>query len=263
MKYSLKAFVLILLPLISFAQGKKVVPPVVTLEKETGLVKVNGKPQFFIERRNAVAWEADYAVEGLQREQIAYFKLQKGYHYSTNIHNHDQVQYYTLTFTHSGAHADIRDFMNSTTIIQSLANMLVKEKLVQNGRVNEAQEKRFIEANRGFSTTTYGDSTQKELADNTKSEYDTLTGAITMKEGFIYYNQQSIGTYQKTDIDTDLVLVQVYAPNRQKVAEVTHAMGDNDWTIITVVDQDRKTLKYDADKPLETLFMYLLKKKYL
>ncbi|MBS1687174.1 MAG: hypothetical protein JSS96_00505, partial [Bacteroidetes bacterium] len=173
------------------------------------------------------------------------------------------VQYYTLTFTRSGAHADIRDFMSSTTIIQSLANMLVKEKLVQNGKVNDAEVKRYIDANLGFSTTTYGDSTQKELADNTKSEYDTLTGTISMREGFIYYNQQSIGTYQKTDIDTDLVLVQVYAPNRQKVAEVTHAAGDADWAIVTVVDQERKTLKYDADKPLEKLFMYLLKKKYL
>ncbi|MGN6567438.1 MAG: hypothetical protein ACTHJ0_05785 [Flavipsychrobacter sp.] len=262
MKYFIKAYAVVaLLPVFSFAQTQKAAS-LVDLNKETGLVKVKGKPQFYIERKNAIAWEADYRVDDLQHKEIAYFKLEKGYHYSTNIHNHDQVQYYTLTFTQTSAHCDVRDFLNSPTIIKSLATLLVKEKLVQDGNVNDAEVNRYIEANRGFSTVTYGDSTQKQLAD-TSLERQNLTGAISMKEGFIYYNQQSIGSYQKTDIDTDLVLIQVFALNRQKVAEVTHATGDEDWTIITVVDQDRKTLKYDADKPLETLFMFLLRKKYL
>jgi|GEM_PF-1682825 len=264
MKCFLKVFsAVILLPAFSFAQAPKQTASLVDLNKETGLVKAKGKPQFYIERKNAVAWEADYQVDDLQHNEIAYFKLEKGFHYNPGVHNHDQVQYYTLTFTQTGAHCDVRDFLSSTTLIKSLATLLVKEKLVQNGRVNAAEVNRYIKANRGFSTTTYGDTTAKELADNTKSEYDTLSGTISMKEGFIYYNQQNIGTYQKTDIDTDLLLIQVYAPNRQKVAEVTHAASDPEWTIITVVDQDRKTLKYDTDKPLEKLFMYLLKKKYL
>jgi len=257
-------FILLLFPFCVFAQPKPVAKRGVDVDKK-GLVTVNGKKAFYMISKSVVPWESDYAVENLGHEQIAYFKLAKGYRYANNIKSHQEVQYYVLSFN-SGAHCEIRDYLkNSKSIIKSLAMILVNSGLICDGKINDAGIEKFVTARNGFMTADKGDTTKPAFGNSAvpHKDGDPLNGVISMKDVVIYYDQQIIGTYNKTDIDTDFVLIQVYSVNKNKVAEVTRENTEQYWRIITVVDQKKETLLYNKKEPLPELFRYLLKKSYL
>lgn len=264
MGYMKKGLVTIIVLCIStsvvFAQNKAGV----TINKD-GLVTASGKKVFYLVSKSDVPWESDYALEDMQHRQLAYFKFAKGYHYTSNSNTHLEVQYYKLTFTKDGAHCEVRDYMKyGNTISKALATVIVNAKLVKNGSIDAAAEKKFVLANNGFMTPAKEDtSTGISNSAVPHNDTDSLNGTILLKDGFIYYEQQIIGTYKKTDIDTDLVSVQVFSVSRNKVAEVTHVSGEAEWRVVTVVDQERVQVPYDKSNPLKELFRYLLKKRYL
>ncbi len=255
--------ILLLFPFCVSAQTKPVAKRGVDVDKK-GMVTVNGKKAFYMISKSSVPWESDYAVENLQHQQVAYFKLAKGYRYANNIKSHQEVEYYKVTFN-NGAHCDVRDYMkNSNSIIKSLAMVVVKANLIKDDKINEEAVKKFVSNNSGFTTPDKADTTSA-LSDSAipHSDTDSLNGNISTKDGFIYYEQQIIGTFKQSDIDTDLVSVLVYSVNKNRVAEVIHESGDKEWKIVTIVDQKRQTLPYNDVTAMSDLFRYLLKKKYL
>jgi hypothetical protein len=231
-----------------------------------GLVTVNGKSAFYMISKSVVPWESDYGLENLKHEQLAYFKLAKGYKYTSNSSSHQEIMYYVLSFNY-GPHCEVRDYLGyGTTIISALAAEIVEAGIIKNGALSEEAIKKFIEKHNGFMTADKEapDTTAKYLSSAIeRADGDSLNGKITLKEGFIYYGQTIIGTFKTVAIDTDFTLVQVYSVNKNKVAEATYVKGANEWKLVTIVDEKRSTLPYDDKYPMEELFRHLLRKRYL
>ena len=85
---------------------------------------------------------------------------------------------------------------------------------------------------------------------------------ISIKGNDIYYNNDIIGNYKSVFIDSELTSIVIYN-KKARVAEATHAKGDDNWTIITPVDQERMYCPWNKDRTLELLFTFLVEKKYL
>jgi len=270
--FSMKPLLLIylILPLSLLAQHPVAKAPAtkntVNVTKD-GLVTVGGKVAFYMITKSVVPWESDYVVENLQHQQLAYLKLSKGYRYTSNSNSHQEVQYYAMAFSKDGAHCEIRDYMKKApTIKKALAIVLVNAKVIQNGKVDAVEEKKFVEANYGFMTPAKEDTSSADAMNNSAvphADGDSLNGEMVLRDGFIYYEQQIIGTYTEKAIDADFKLVQVFSVNRNKVAEVTHESGATVWRAVTVVDQQRVQVPYNQQEPLKELFRYLLRKRYL
>ena len=226
-----------------------------------GLVKVNNKGVFYIKAKNFSApGQTDYALENLKHKELAYFKLMITYHYDSTTRSHFEIQYYILIFDNTGGSCDVRNYHNSNTIVKSLARLVLGAHLVDGDHIDEQAEKDFILSYNGFLSPEAVDS-----SDKTKllSSGDSATGSITIKENVVYYNTTVAGTFTKTAIDSDMQLVMVYATNKAKVAEVTYIKGQPYWSVVTVMDEERNTTPYDKEKPIESLFRYLIGKKYL
>ncbi|MBA3829690.1 MAG: hypothetical protein H0X33_12185 [Taibaiella sp.] len=259
----MKKVILILVVIGAALAGKAQDATVKTLEvdKRSGLVSVNGTPSFYMIAKAVVAWEADYSLQGMDHRELAYFKLAKGYRYNNTVHNHDQVQYYSLTFANTGAHCNIWKYLTDRTIVRSLARMVAEAQLIKGSSIDEENEKRFVLAHEGWLTPDGANATLP--TSGTVPGNDSFNGPITMHNDFINYGQEVVGTYKTKNIDSELTLVQIYNVARTEVAEATHIKGDENWTFITPVDQKKHTLKYEKEDTLQYLFRYLLRNKYL
>ena len=85
---------------------------------------------------------------------------------------------------------------------------------------------------------------------------------ITIDNNKIYNTDNYIGRYVEKTMDGGLTYLKIYAGSAE-IAEATYADGDENWTIITPVDQNKMYFLYDKKEPLQQLFKYLIIKKYL
>ncbi len=231
------------LPFTGFSQS-------IDVNKDNGLVSVNGKGVFYMISKNKVMWEADYVLTNLDNKELAYFKLTKKIVYDEHLKNHNEIQYYVLTFDQPGDHCDIKDYMDdTTTIVKALAKEIVSGNLVQGNEINKEKEEEFVIKHDG----------KIKLQEHKTPDTRIL---INIKDNKIYNNGDLIGTYKKLPID-EMIALQVYNTSQNKVAEVTHEENGASWTIITPVDQKKDYLDYDKSSPMESLFKYLVEKKYL
>jgi hypothetical protein len=86
---------------------------------------------------------------------------------------------------------------------------------------------------------------------------------ISIKDQKIFNNELPIGTYKKIIIDSELTSLVIYNVAKARVAEATYARGDENWTIVTPVDQNKMYLVYSKEHSFELLFKFLIEKKYL
>ncbi len=86
---------------------------------------------------------------------------------------------------------------------------------------------------------------------------------ISIKDHDIYNNDLVIGAFKNIIIDSELTSIVIYNQTKSRVAEATHATGDQNWTIATPVDQNKMYLPWSKERPLELLFKFLVEKKYL
>jgi len=72
-----------------------------------------------------------------------------------------------------------------------------------------------------------------------------------------------IAYYRTNMIDSDFTSIVIYNKAKARVAEATYAKGDENWTIVTPVDQEKMYLHWHKEHSLELLFAFLVEKKYL
>jgi len=232
-----------ILPLAGFSQS-------IDVNKNNGLVSVNGKKAFYMMPKNKVMWEADYVLTNLDNKELAYFKLTKKNVYDEHLKNHNEIQYYILTFDQTGDQCYIKDYMDdTTTIVKALAKEIISGNVVQGNEINKEKEEEFVAKHDG----------KLKIEEHKTPDTRIL---INIKDNKIYNNGELIGTYKKLPIN-EITALQVYNTSQNKVAEITHEENGDSWTIITPVDQEKYYLDYDKIAPMETLFKYLVEKKYL
>jgi hypothetical protein len=86
---------------------------------------------------------------------------------------------------------------------------------------------------------------------------------ISIKNNNIYNNNEMIGTYRTLFIDSELTSIVVYNKAKARVAEATYAKRDENWTILTPVDQNKMYFPWNKEHTIELLFIFLVEKKYL
>lgn len=86
---------------------------------------------------------------------------------------------------------------------------------------------------------------------------------ISIKDHNIYNNDLLIGTFKNIIIDSELTSIVICNQTKSRVAEATHAFGDQNWTIATPVDQNKMYLPWSKEHTFELLFKFLVEKKYL
>lgn len=120
----------------------------VDVDKKTGLITVDGKPSFYLSGRNRVMFQADYALENLQHQELAYLKALQQPVYSPVTNTTTTETFYNMTFTRSGNSCELHGY-TSFSIFKSLAKTIAAARLVQNNDISIQEERKFIMMNNG------------------------------------------------------------------------------------------------------------------
>lgn len=225
----------------------------IDINKETGLVQVDGKDAFYLVSKNKQLMESDYSLQNLQHSELAYCKFQK---YGS------ETAYY-MVFTRSGNQCTLTGF-GTFNNLKRLTKMIAGANLVQNNEVSEAEERKFIILHGGsfVQSTPVAAPAEKILVVNNDRQASKQPADISIKENKIYNNSEMVGIFKRTS-EGGISTISVYNMNDALVCKATHPdNNDNaDWNM--VLDGKSVTLLYNPATPLEKLFKYLAEKGYL
>lgn len=225
------------------------------INKETGLIKVDGKDAFYLMPKNKQLIECDYSLQNLQHEELAYCKYTKYY----NTFN------YYMVFTKSGNTCTLLDF-GTFGNLKRLAKMIAGANLVQNNAVSDIEERKFITLHGGtFIQTQPAAAPAQEkviVVNNDNRQAAKQPADISIKESKIYNNSEMVGIFKRTS-EAGITTIAVYNMNDALVCKATHQdNNDNaDWSMS--LDGKGVTLLYNPMNPLEKLFKFLAEKGYL
>ncbi len=135
MKKAILALALLLQILPAIAQK-------IEVEKKTGLITVDGTPSFYLTSRNRILFNADYALENLQHQELAYLKYLQQPTYSPASGNSTET-YYAMTFSQSGNSCELHGF-TSFSVIKSLGRSIAAARLIQNNVISREAERKFV-----------------------------------------------------------------------------------------------------------------------
>ena len=121
----------------------------VDVDKKSGLITVDGKPSFYLMGKNRSLLSADYALENLQHQELAYLKVQQQQVYSPATNTTSTESYYTMTFTKTGNSCELHGY-TSFSVFKSLAKTIAAARLVQNDDISVQEERKFIVINNGM-----------------------------------------------------------------------------------------------------------------
>ena len=114
----------------------------VDADKKTGLITVDGRPSFYLTGKNRALFTADFSLENLQRQELAYLKALQRQVFNPSTGYTTQT-YYSVTFSQSGNYCEIYDF-SSLSYFKSLAKTIAAAGLVQNNTISQPAEQKFI-----------------------------------------------------------------------------------------------------------------------
>ncbi len=225
----------------------------VDIDKQTGMVQVEGKDAFYLTPKNKQFMESDYSLENLQHKELAYLKLTK---------NGSTVSFY-MVFTNSGNQCSLPGGTFNNT--KHLAKKIAAANLVQNNVVSDIEERKFIILNGGTFVKDQGPAPVPErviVVNDNNRQTASRTADISVKENKIYNNSEMAGTF-KRNTENGTTTIAVYNMNDAMVCKATHADGNDnaDWNLL--LDGKTVTLLYNAQTPAEKLFKYLAEKGYL
>ena len=233
----------------------------IDVDKKSGLVTVDGKEAFYLKAKNKVLWQADYSLENLNNEELAYLKAATEEVYNTMTRKYDDKMTYEVTFTQTGNFCTIRDF-TSLSVMKSLAKIIAAARLVENDRVSAEAERKFVVMHNGV--------LQKDptivlnVVNNDRTSKSSGPADISLKENKVYNNGELVAFFKRST-DNEQTLIKIYNADENMIAEARHQDGneDADWDVWLVNDKKKLTLLYSPSNPLEKLFKYLVEKSYL
>jgi len=132
----------ILLALALLLQLAPAIAQRIDVEKKTGLISVDGTPSFYLTARNRILFTADYALENLQHQELAYLKAVQQPVYSPASGNTTET-FYTMTFSQSGNSCELHGF-TSFSVIKSLGRSIAAARLIQNNQISKEAERKFV-----------------------------------------------------------------------------------------------------------------------
>jgi hypothetical protein len=253
--------------LLLFFSAAGVVAQSVSVDKKTGLVKVEGKDAFYLIAVNQVLWDKDFRLENLEHKELAYLKSVQGRSVTNPAPGSEG--YYTVTFSATGNYCDISEF-SGLNIMKSLARDIASARLIENGAISAEAERKFIVMHHGvFLKDPNARGVDVNVTVNNAPPAGAAPAAapadISVKGDKIYNNGEMIGLFRKQDIDGKTMQVTVYGKDDNKVAEARHPLNDDnaDWEVTLAADGKKVSLLYNVATPLEKLFKYLADKGYL
>jgi hypothetical protein len=240
----------------------------VSIDYNTGLVKVNGVNSFYLVPNKIAVFKKDYILQNLNQEELAYLRVAFLFDYNASDYNNQRKLAFYLTFKETGNNCFISNLGLNTKVF--LAKEIAKAKLVVNNRINPDAEKRFINH---YAGNIIKDPSSVYLA-NVKNAVIPEVNAdnVQIKEKNILYNNEVVGFYKQT-VDSSLQdgskksfeVFNIYSKDQTKIAIAKHENNNPsaDWIINMIADDKKITVLYNAEKPLQHLFKYLIEKNVL
>lgn len=233
----------------------------VDVDKSTGLVKVDDQEVFYLTAKNKSLMESDFSLENLQHEELAYLKLVKGEKYNSGGGTSTTINY-QMVFTKTGNQCMLTGF-GMLSIIKPLAKRIAGANLVKDGKVSDAEERKFILLNNGTFLKPIAPAANNErvivVNDNPKPSGP---ADISLKDNNIYNNSEMVGIFKRI-VEGDMTVISVYNANDALICKATHptANEDADWSL--QLDGKAVAILYNKAAPLEKLFKYLVEKGHL
>lgn len=226
----------------------------VDIDKNTGLVTVDGKETFYLTPKNKQLLESDYSLENLQHKELAYLKRTK---IGSDLA-------YNMVFSVSGNQCLLTRFGTFGTT-KHLAKMIAGASLVQNNEVSEQEERKFIILHNGTfvkDPSVVQAPPERAMPLAQPDNRSTQPADISVKENKIYNNSELVGIFKRAS-ENGTTTISVYNANDAMICKATHTDGNDnaDWNL--TLDGRNVTLLYNTEKPLEKLFKYLAEKGYL
>jgi len=263
----------------------------IDVEKKTGLISVDGRPSFYLVPINRVLFTADYALQNLQHEELAYLKAEQLPTYSPALGNSTEL-YYSFTFSRSGNYCELHGF-NSFSVTKSLARNIAAANLIQGNQITEAAERKFIvihngvflnapnepdyagagndnnrDDNRNDDPVQMRDQRDDRNNDRNNDRPDNRDDHpqpmnINIHNGHIYDGDELIGNYTQPADKSGKMIVRITGVDRQLIATASRGLkATDDWKLV-MADGTKLTIRYYKESPLVKLFAYLADKRYL
>lgn len=230
------------------------------IDKKTGLVRVDGQDAFYLTVKNKSIMQNDFALENLNREELAYLKYEEAVRYTSR--GEKSITNYLMVFSKSGNQCYLTGFNMITGIMKPIAKSIAAAKLVQNGAISLAEERKFIVLHNGtFVKESLPQQAERVVVMNEQPK-NTTPADISMKQNNIYNNSELVGIFKRT-VEAGISTISVYNNNDVLVCKATHEDGNEnaDWNIQS--DGKSITILYNSAAPLEKLFKYLVEKNIL
>ena len=253
----LTAFVFLFSAGRSFAQK-------VEVDKQSGLVTVNGTEAFYLEPKSINFMNNDYSLQNLEHKELAYLKYTPVERYRSNgtTSNDDE---YLMVFTQTGNQCTLTGFGMIMGTIKPMAKKIAAANLVQNGEVSSIEERKFITLHKGsFVNTPVPAQTAKlpTVISNNEGPKNIAPADISLKNSSIYNHSELVGVFKRVEEEGNTVIT-IYNPTDALIARATHPTANEnaDWSVSW--DGHTSTILFNPDAPLEKLFKYLVEKGIL
>jgi hypothetical protein len=226
----------------------------VEVEKNTGLVKIDGVDVFYLTPKNKKIFVCDYSLENLQHKELAYLKYSQ----------YGNDNFYYMVFTQSGNQCTLK-YNSILGNIKQIAKMIAGASLVQNDAISETEERKFIILHHGNFIKDPNQAppvVEKVIVNNDNQRKTPIVADIIIKEDKIYNNSELVGVF-KSKVEEGKTIISVYNANDAMICKASRVEADKnaDWSLL--LDEKSVTLLYNPTTPLEKLFKYLVEKGYL
>ncbi|UAY53485.1 hypothetical protein [Ferruginibacter albus] len=228
----------------------------IDLDKNTGLVKVDGKDAFYLIKTHKVLLGYDLSLQNLAKQELAYFAMKKAEdlpYYERGTHT---GAYFQVTFSETANSARI--FPNSFAVVKAVAKEIVAGNLIKDEKIDPKAEKAFVVSHEG---TLLNEPQTIQVNVNTNTPATSKATEISIKTNSIYNNDELIGSF-KQSVKDNINTVSIYNKNDDKIAVATHPEGDADadWNVTVTSNNTVYQLLYNSSTPLEKLFKSLADK---
>ena len=234
----------------------------VDVDKNSGLVKVDGKDAFYLIKKNKVLFNYDLSLQNLDKQELIYF-AQK---------NVDELPYY-LRSTHTGTYFFVTFsetantaylFPNSFSGMKTVAKQVISANLIKDQQIDPKAERAFVVSHDGNiikEPETIQVNVNTNANTNSNPSVSSQPADIAIKANNIYNNDERIGTFKQTVKDS-ITTINIYNNNDDKIAIASHADYDAnaDWIVTVTADNNTYQILYNTSTPLEKLFKALVGK---
>jgi hypothetical protein len=238
----------------------------IDVDKNSGLVKIDGKDSFYLIKKNKILFNFDVSLQNLNKQELAYFAQKNVNELPDYLRvTHTAGTFYFVTFSETANTAYL--FPISFSALKGLARQIVTGNLIKDQQIDQKAERAFVVSHDGNVMQEPQAIQVNVNTDNNPPAASTSAPVditITVKENSIYDNDQLIGSF-KESVKDSLSTISVYNTSDVKIAIATHndADANADWNVTVPSDNSTYQFLYNQSSPWEKLFKALVSKGLL